>query len=153
MEDEGGGPPLADRDVRLLARLLDRSLVLVTVLPAVLILTVGQPEPETNRIVSSVVNYAVLGSAVGLALTQWLLLSLRGQSLGKLALGIRIERTDGSPAGFLRTVVLRDWPFVAFAATGLLAVVDGLLIFGRDRRTLHDRLADTRVVYVDEEVS
>ena len=86
---------------------------------------------------------------IGLALTQWVLLSRQGQSIGKIALGIRIERPDGSLPGFLRAVVLRDWVLGLFAATGVLALIDALFLFDEERRALHDLLADTRVVWVE----
>ncbi|MEM6925924.1 MAG: RDD family protein [Myxococcota bacterium] len=147
MDETQAAQPLADRDVRLLARLFDRSLVLVTAIPMVAVLAALPPE-RFDPSLSLRLNLLAIAAGVGLALVQWVLLTLRGQSLGKLALGIRIERPDGSLPGFFRAVVLRDWLFVAFTATGVLGIVDGMLIFAEDRRTLHDRLADTRVVFV-----
>lgn len=103
---------------------------------------------------------------VGLALLQWSLMTRRGQSIGKIALRTRMVRRDGRAAGFLRGVVLRDWPisgpwyvlpFLGWSPGqhagifGLLAIVlfaDALFIFGPARRCLHDRLADTVVVAV-----
>jgi uncharacterized RDD family membrane protein YckC len=68
-----------------------------------------------------------------------------GATLGKMAIGARIIRLDGSTLGFAR------------AALRLLAEVVSMLSFGvgyafiairPDRRALHDLLAGTQVVYI-----
>lgn len=90
----------------------------------------------------------------GLTAGQWWLIATRGQSLGKRFVGIRVIRTDGSDVGFLDGVLLRE--IVPGAAVFLLNVCSlGLLLrlvdyfaayVDEDQRTLHDRLAHTRVV-------
>jgi uncharacterized RDD family membrane protein YckC len=71
-----------------------------------------------------------------------------GQTIGKMALRIRVVGEDGSPLdparAFQRTVV---------GAVSLLAVGAGLvpLLVGSDRRGFHDRVARTRVVAVPSE--
>jgi uncharacterized RDD family membrane protein YckC len=77
------------------------------------------------------------------------LLKTRGQTVGKWLLGIRIVRTDSSPAGLARLLLLR-WLPVCLA--GLLPygawvpLLDVLLIFRASRRCLHDQLAGTVVI-------
>ena len=46
---------------------------------------------------------------LAVAAVQWWLVASRGQSLGKMALGTRIVRLDGSAAGFWSGVALRRW--------------------------------------------
>jgi uncharacterized RDD family membrane protein YckC len=86
-----------------------------------------------------------------LALQAWLL-HQRSQTLGKIALGIRIVRTDGSRATVGRLVGLRLLPtwFVGLVPVvgPLISLVDSLLIFRDSRRCLHDDIADTIVVRV-----
>jgi uncharacterized RDD family membrane protein YckC len=91
---------------------------------------------------------------------QWYLVVKTGQSLGKRWLGIKIVKLDGSPVDFVSGVVLRSWvlygttalaqilgiPFLMIPGT-LLEFLDPFFIFGRQRRTLHDRIAGTKVVY------
>ncbi|MFI5347568.1 MAG: RDD family protein [Elusimicrobiota bacterium] len=84
---------------------------------------------------------------------QFWLLSRRGQTLGKLIMGIRIVRTtDLKNGGFVKNVLER-------VAVGVLigmiprvgpfyALADILFIFRRDRRCLHDLIAGTRVVKI-----
>lgn len=147
MADDDPGPrPLADRDVRLLARVLDRSLLAVALVPMVG-LHAALPIDQ-NEFVGGVANLTGLAFALALFLTQLVLLTVRGQSVAKWVLGIRLERPDGSLPGFLRAVVLRECVFALLALTGILALVDVAFIFERNRQTLHDRLADTRVVRV-----
>lgn len=91
-----------------------------------------------------------LGSFVIYMLVNGYLLATRGQTVGKILLGLRIVRVDGSPASFGRIAGLR------YGVGGLIGVVpalsmmfsllDALLIFHSSRRCLHDRIADTIVV-------
>jgi uncharacterized RDD family membrane protein YckC len=75
----------------------------------------------------------------------------RGQTLGKMAMHIRITRADGSRAGSGRLLGVR---LALFWALGLfvpmfgmlLVLLDLVLIFRASRRCLHDLVADTVVV-------
>ncbi len=77
----------------------------------------------------------------------------RGQSVGKQACSSRIVGIDGQRAPLVRAVVLRTWAPLALPMLpwvgGLLAAVDVLFVFRRDRRCLHDLVAGTRVVRTD----
>ena len=67
----------------------------------------------------------------------------RGQTLGKMAVAIRVVRTDGRPVG-VGAALLR---LVGYLFSTLLLFAGFLMIvFDRQRRGLHDRLADTIVV-------
>lgn len=78
------------------------------------------------------------------------LLANRGQTIGKLALGIRIVRSDGSRASLGRLLGLRygiGAALMAIPAIGqIFGLVNVLLIFRQSRRCLHDNIADTIVV-------
>ena len=73
-----------------------------------------------------------------------------GGTLGKKLLGLRIVRTDGSRAGFVRLFFGRAGVAVVPAFVPLLgslwALVDMLVIFRESRQCLHDQIADTMVV-------
>lgn len=100
---------------------------------------------------------AIAGVTWWVALTaiQWYRLSSRGQTIAKGWFGIKVVGIDGSPAGFVHAVILRNWIFGVIASpilswiAALFRIVDGLLIFAEDRRSLRDYLASTRVVEVD----
>jgi uncharacterized RDD family membrane protein YckC len=66
-----------------------------------------------------------------------------GQTLGKIALGLRVVDTAGQPPGYLRASLR-----AMAGAVGVLLAGSGLVTVLMDpaRRALHDRLLDTRVV-------
>lgn len=84
------------------------------------------------------------------------LLTLRGQTIGKLCLGIQVVRwPEGTKAGFIKALLLRSviffvlifTSFAYFGAMGLvLLFADSFMIFRKDQRCLHDLVADTLVV-------
>jgi uncharacterized RDD family membrane protein YckC len=90
---------------------------------------------------------------IGLAIYQWVLIATTGQTLGKKWMGIRIVKLDGSPVDFVSGVLLRIWALYGLTCVGslimiggLLPLVDALMIFGDERRCLHDHLASTKVI-------
>jgi uncharacterized RDD family membrane protein YckC len=70
--------------------------------------------------------------------------ALTGRSIGKALMGLRIVRTDGTEFGIVRSAV-------RFAGYWLSAIPFGLGFFAslvdQRRRTFHDRIAGTLVVY------
>jgi uncharacterized RDD family membrane protein YckC len=94
---------------------------------------------------------------VALLAVQWSLIATRGQSIGKIVVKTRIVMLDGSRAGFASVIVWRTflvWLFGHLArvvpVVGILITVDVLMVFAKDRRCLHDRIAGTKVVAVRE---
>ena len=68
----------------------------------------------------------------------------QGQTVGKMAAGIAIIRTEGSPLTYLRC--LGRW--AGYLLSGLLLSLGFVVAaFTRQKRALHDYLAGTRVVY------
>ena len=85
------------------------------------------------------------------ALLNAVLVTLRGQSIGKIITGTKIVRHNGEPLGFIHGVLLRSWllgfPNYIFRVIGC---IDYLFIFlGRQRHCLHDRIASTHVISLD----
>jgi uncharacterized RDD family membrane protein YckC len=73
-----------------------------------------------------------------------------GQTIGKKALNIKIVRTDYSRASLPRIIFLR---YIVIGFLGgipgigvFITFADYLMIFGKERRCLHDYIADTIVV-------
>jgi uncharacterized RDD family membrane protein YckC len=109
---------------------------------------------EVSQLTSELVN-AQLPQALPLfgclLLVQLCLLAWRGQSVGKLLLGLRIVRQDdGAAPGLYRAFLLRGTvPFIfeQIPVAGLVFwIVDSSLIFRDDHRCLHDLIAGTKVV-------
>ena len=106
---------------------------------------------------AEMMSYGVIGVAALMVLMvlafmgyQWYLIATTGQTLAKRWLGIKIVRVDGTPLGFVNGVILRSWvlgllgniPIVG----PLVSLVNPLMIFGEERRCLHDQIAGTRVI-------
>ncbi len=94
---------------------------------------------------------------ISLVTLQWYLLTTQGQTIGKSLMKIRIVRydTDENP-GFGRAVGLRELVPGFIGAIplfgALFTLVDILFIFGQERRCIHDYIAGTKVIDVDDEV-
>lgn len=77
------------------------------------------------------------------------LLHTRGQTVGKRLLGLRIVAYPDGGRLPLWKLLLRAFSVLAVAAipfVGLLAIIDTLFIFNKQRRCLHDYLAGSKVV-------
>lgn len=146
-----GSPPnamnLADVGTRLVGAILDGLLYLPALIPGVIVAGFESGE-ELSPLAIAVL---VLGM-LGLAVVQCTMIATSGQSIAKKILKIRIVRQDGSPVNFVHGVVLRSW-LMAFLTNvpffgAIIALVDALMIFGNERRCLHDRIASTDVIKV-----
>jgi uncharacterized RDD family membrane protein YckC len=160
---------------RLLARCADGFLELLAAVPALVVLG-----PDLMKVLEAIVAASrdgefnldglettrlmpalALFTALQLALMgiQIFLLTSRGQSLGKILLGVRVVRVDdGEKPGFLRAWLLRELPsgaiqgmlqlvpIVGFFLRFAFVTTNYLMIFREDRRCLHDFIAGTRVV-------
>ncbi len=140
------GFELASRGSRLGASMLD-GLIMMTLFGGASLLTPWNlfEVEDTTALV------ALGGMGVGL----WLMVNgyflvTRGQTVGKMALKIRVLRPDGSPASAGRLIGLRYLlpgvinliPFIG----SIFSLVNPLFIFRDSRRCLHDEMADTIVV-------
>ena len=79
------------------------------------------------------------------------LLVTKGQTLGKLALGIRIVDAGSNGAATAVKILGLRYVLVMLVGAipiigGLLGLIDFLFIFREDRRCVHDLLAGTKVV-------
>jgi uncharacterized RDD family membrane protein YckC len=134
----GTGLELATIGSRFLAKILD-SLVLMAVgfgIGAIIGATAQGPFVQlganmAGNILSIVYQVVFLG---------W-----RGQTLGKMAMKIKVVNPDGTPIGWGKAV---GRPF-AELLSGCTLMIGYLIAFWDDeKRTLHDRLASTRVIKV-----
>jgi len=112
-----------------------------------------QPSPAELMEAMNGVLIKSLPFLIALAVVQCVLLSRLGQSIGKLALGLRIVRTaDNTRAGFVHAFLLRGtipWTIEQIPFLGALFwCADVSLIFGRERRCVHDYIAGTKVIRV-----
>jgi uncharacterized RDD family membrane protein YckC len=151
----------AERITRLGARILDNLLLVASAIPMFIIILMSFRE-SAERVTAGglpdgIYLKAALGSVLGplpLMIYQWYLIATRGQTLGKKWTGIKIVKMDGSRVDFVSGVVLRNWvlalpgfiPTVGRGINSLVDLIDVLMIFGEQRRCLHDVIAGTKVV-------
>jgi uncharacterized RDD family membrane protein YckC len=132
------------------------SLVFV-VLDFLVTLVLGQPLPHLSQLGPDyLVDVAINGDAlaeIGLALLAilgfqyfFLFQALRGQTPGQKVLGIRVVDGFGQPPSPTRALARTAAFFPAWALCALGVV---WIAFDREKRGLHDRLADTYVILVD----
>jgi len=85
---------------------------------------------------------------------QWFLIATRGQSIGKLALGIRVVDGRGVVPPWTHALVAREGARFLLASIplvgSLVGLADSLSIFRSNRQTLHDGAAGTWVVRCSE---
>lgn len=152
-------PELAGRGRRLSAVVIDGFIVAVACAPGLvwLVSSLGDLHPGSEHSTPADILpligaplLVVLLPLLALLIYQTWLLSVRGQTIGKRLLDIRIIRMNGDNPGFVHAVLLRSFVMQLLGAIpivgGIIALVDPLLIFRADRRCLHDLLADTQVV-------
>lgn len=140
----------ATRGARLSAALVDGVILFVLVLVSGLAAGVGRGVTRgTVPALPGVIIFGVFGLA--LVIGNIVMLSRSGQTLGKWALRIAIVRTDGSRCELWRLLVLRIFVVRAIGFVPgfgpLFSLVDVLMIFGEERRCVHDYMADTIVVH------
>jgi len=73
------------------------------------------------------------------------LVARRGATVGKSAVGLRVVNPDGSALG-VRGSWTRAGTKYFLNFTGILGIIDSLMVFTNRCRTIHDRVASTLVV-------
>jgi uncharacterized RDD family membrane protein YckC len=145
---------LASLGERLSAAVIDAIIMVIVALVPTIILYGGWD--EYIAVVSEESYLFTFGSTVFgflmYVIVNGYLLAKNGQSVGKKILDIKIVRTDGSRASFVRLVAVRA---LFENAILLIPVVDiwlwlinVLFIFRRSRKCLHDTVADTMVIRI-----
>lgn len=144
----------ASLGARLLAKVIDIVVLVVALAPGVIMAgVVGDAE---NPVLANVGGALFLLGMGGQAVAQWVLITRRGQSIGKVVTRIHIRRQDGRSVDFVAGVILREWIVaLAVAAVNLVtcgflgwvvSVVDAVSIFGDERHCMHDMVAGTDVL-------
>jgi len=147
---------LAGRFSRFVASLLDAIVMMAFAMPLYFILFAkhGSSLLDSSDVYRITwVGIPSLVFFVGINSYFW---ATRGQSLGKMALGIRIVQIDGPQATWGRIVGLRILPMQLLSwipyIGGLISLVDVLFIFRANRRCIHDEIARTKVIRCRSEI-
>lgn len=146
---EGGNVGQELRPARILSRIAARFidgfiLFLLFFVPLMFFAAVGAFDPESTG-----------GVELGVGILQWVIpaiytaffLSRFGATPGKMAVRIKVVRPDGGPISGGRALGRHFGDMLS----GMLLGIGYLIALGdKERRTLHDRICDTRVVERDD---
>ena len=151
---------LAGRMRRLVATMIDA--ILVPSLTLVLITAAGVLEDAEDYVDNWWMLWVLLWAVAGYLILNGYGLWRRGQTLGKMVMGIAIVPANGAanaqtkptPAPLWKLVCVRALFFpllfvVVIPPLAALPLIDQLLIFGKRRRCLHDLVSGTAVVRLD----
>ena len=151
-EAQAEAEALAGRGARLGAYLLDW--LLVGLIAGVIAYYAGLFERVMEQDTEAALWLGVIALVVYMVVNGRLLAN-RGQTVGKMAVGVRIvDAKTRDIVAFWKSFGLRIVAIQAITTVplvgGLLGLVNVLFIFGERRRCLHDHLAGTIVVRVEE---
>ena len=146
------GPELAGRGRRLGAYLIDLIIAgIVLGVLAVLNLGISLEDLARDPMTQQMSTAGGIAYLVIFMVINGYLLVTKGQTLGKLALGIRIVDAGSNGAATAVKILGLRYVLVMLVGAipiigGLLGLIDFLFIFREDRRCVHDLLAGTKVV-------
>ncbi|ENN9982529.1 RDD family protein [Vibrio vulnificus] len=143
---------LASRWSRVGAAIID-SVVLGIVMLPLAYFTGGFDGLVQDPPVEPSFSYQVVMALLGFSLycvVNWKLLGQSGQTVGKKAMKIKVVNIDGSQAK-VQDLVFKRYAFMVFISYiplvgGILNLINLIMIFGKQKRALHDRVAKTRVI-------
>lgn len=161
----------AEPGPRLVARLIDWIISIASMTPGILMmggefLNLIMAAMRGEQIDFESVDAPRLAAGAGVLLGGWLLgliiqvilLSMRSQSIGKIVMGLKVVRLDGTPGGFLHAWLLREalitvigvflglLPMIGILFRPAFHLTDWCFVFRGDRRCLHDLIAGTKVI-------
>ena len=120
--------------------------ILLVSIPVVSLLLGRSFEYDGAKLLNSEVSNAGWLIMILLGLTNFIIFPMfSGQSIGKMLTGLRVVKTDGSPASFSRLLVrhLIGYPLtILTAGLGLF-----IAVLNQNGRALHDYLSGNIVVY------
>ncbi|WP_257452886.1 RDD family protein [Archangium lipolyticum] len=143
--------PLAEPGSRLAAALIDQFAISLPMFVLTIVGGIASSSEGGGGLALFFTLAGVMGTLAVLCYQLYLLVTT-GQSLGKRTMGIKVVRLDGSPVDLGRLIFLRNvvpW-FIGTVTCNLFSLADPLFVFAADRRCLHDHIADTQVIKVEE---
>ena len=146
---EGAATPgtmeLAGIGARFGAKILD-NIILYVIQTAINFAFVGSIGPGTNQQAAMTAMGLMMAVNFGIAFAyQIIFLHWKGQTPGKMALKIKVVTPEGEPLSWGKAI---GRPFAEILSGCLLAIGYLMAIWDPEKRTLHDRLAGTRVIKV-----
>jgi uncharacterized RDD family membrane protein YckC len=141
----------ASREQRFGAAFIDGIVIGIGTVPITFyLMQLAQSDRRLPFVVSPTLMAVGFVALAIVCVVNYLWLKSNGQTIGKRALGIKTVRKDGSPVTVPRVFFLRYLPITLVGLIpfigGIVALVDALIIFGSEKRCLHDLIADTIVI-------
>jgi uncharacterized RDD family membrane protein YckC len=151
--DEQGELERANRGVRLGAAVIDGMIPTLAFVP--LLIGVGLNFSGFSA-GNGLTAFTIIGMGIAIiGILAWIGITIyfvnrNGQTIAKRMLGIKVVRSDGSPASLARIFWLRNVVSALPGGVPILGsvyqLVDSLFIFGERQQCIHDMIADTIVV-------
>jgi len=155
---------LASRPLRLMAYLVDGLAYTIPMTIAIILLMETNIVPQESVVkaieaqdfstLPDIMMLSILLISATVFFINARLLHRDGQTIGKKALKIKIVRTDYTQASLFRILLLR---YAVMGLIGTIPVIGNvitlanyLMIFNKDHRCLHDHIADTIVVKIEQ---
>lgn len=137
--------PLASPWARLGAVILNALVLFGTMLPGLILIGIG--EENGSDALAGLGGIILAGSILALCVYQTVILSRDGQSIGKKVLQLRIvDAYDESNPGFARVILLRFFVMQLLGIIPFVSLIDAVMVFTEEHKTIHDRIASTLVV-------
>ena len=135
--------------IRFAGVFIDGLLMQVVRIPLSLLLlgTIISPlataRPNSTALTGAMLTLTFVGMLIAF-LYEVIMIRYYGATLGKMAVGVKVARTDGSGVGWGTSVGRYFMKLVS----GLILCIGYIMAgFDDEKRALHDRVCDTRVVY------
>ncbi len=148
--------PIANLGQRFLGAFIDGFGKFVCIVPGYILMIWASLDQQSDTPEIALIGLLIvlMGGLTLLALNLYLL-ATRSQSIGKWFVNTQItDYETGEPATFAKTFVLRGMvnSFIAgIPCVGpMYALVDICMIFGEERRCIHDQIAGTEVVDISQ---
>lgn len=132
---------------RLVAYIIDSIIVGVVtgIIQSVIGLIVQASSTDTT---GASVRSGLVGLIIGLLYFGYLW-SRNGQTLGYMALGLKLVKTDGSPVSFVLGMVRYLLIYLSFLLCAIPAIISAFMIgLGQQKQAIHDVIVGTQVVRV-----
>ena len=134
--------------IRALARLID-GIVLGSAQALIALLFFGTfgaqflPSVTRSAPIGLRLSFQFLSYAIAIAY-ETVLLRYQGATLGKMALGLKVVRSNGESLGWGISV----GRYFMYIVSGIILLIGYIMAgFDNEKRALHDRVCDTRVIY------
>lgn len=144
---------LASRGIRLVASIIDSLIMAVIIVPVMFATGYFESAMSGSSFELQLIVLPIIIGIAAFLLVNGYFLHTQGQTVAKKMFGIRIVRYhDGEIIPLWEIIIKRFAPMAILGNLpiigGLFGLLNAVLIFGQEKRCLHDYIAGTKVVNV-----